>query len=257
MITTKGSPFDSWALLEGVLSQERRTLEDLQSLLQAGAALIGAAVATFTMSPGGEWAPGDDVWHIAAGHLVHPVSPSPDENPFLCWATASPGVRAGQLQHFAPDLAQSEGRRSRHATMIRRMSDAGLHEFCLAPTAVPGAPGVGLLMVAFPGNSEAAAQMVVTARIQAQVQLLAASLHAWRLKGLARSLSATASLTTDDIQLLRLARGGSTTKALARALNKSNRAVDSQWQRIKDRLECEGRQDAVRKAWVAGLLMAS
>jgi DNA-binding CsgD family transcriptional regulator len=83
---------------------------------------------------------------------------------------------------------------------------------------------------------------------------LATELSDWFAIHSRDALQASARLITRDLKLLNMELQGLNTKQIARALGTSSRAVDSQFQRIKQRMACPTRRAAARRAAEYGLL---
>jgi DNA-binding CsgD family transcriptional regulator len=83
---------------------------------------------------------------------------------------------------------------------------------------------------------------------------LATALHDWFAVHSRESLQTSARLLTRDLKLLTMELQGLSTKQIAKHLGISSRAVDSQFQRIKQRLACPTRRAAAKRAAEYGLL---
>jgi DNA-binding CsgD family transcriptional regulator len=83
---------------------------------------------------------------------------------------------------------------------------------------------------------------------------LAMRLHEWEVAQLRSELLQTASLTPDDLTLLRHQLAGHKSKEVARAINTTAMAVDSHWQRLNSKLGVTSRLAAVRRAAEYGLI---
>jgi DNA-binding CsgD family transcriptional regulator len=84
--------------------------------------------------------------------------------------------------------------------------------------------------------------------------VLAMRLHEWQVAQLRSELLQHASLTPDDLTLLRLQFEGHKSKDVARAINTTPVAVDSHWQRLNAKLGVTSRLAAVRRAAEYGLI---
>jgi DNA-binding CsgD family transcriptional regulator len=83
---------------------------------------------------------------------------------------------------------------------------------------------------------------------------LATALSDWFSVHSRDALQASARLITRDLKLLSMELHGLNTKQIARDLGTSSRAVDSQFQRIKQRMGCGTRKAAAKRAAEYGLL---
>jgi DNA-binding CsgD family transcriptional regulator len=90
--------------------------------------------------------------------------------------------------------------------------------------------------------------------VQVLARSLANELYDWFAIHSRDTLQTSARLATRDINLLAMELRGLTTKDIAKAMGISSRAVDSQFQRIKQRMNCPTRRAAARRAAEYGLL---
>jgi DNA-binding CsgD family transcriptional regulator len=90
--------------------------------------------------------------------------------------------------------------------------------------------------------------------VQVLARSLANELFDWFVIHSRDTLQSSARLATRDIKLLAMELQGLTTKDIAKAMGITSRAVDSQFQRIKQRMNCPTRRAAARRAAEYGLL---
>ena len=83
---------------------------------------------------------------------------------------------------------------------------------------------------------------------------LAAELHDWLQRSIARDLRERARLTAEELALLQHERAGHRSKDIARLMNVGPRVIDCRFQRLCAKLGVQSRRDAVHLVQVHGLL---
>ena len=91
-------------------------------------------------------------------------------------------------------------------------------------------------------------------KLRVLARALAMELHCWLLQSIRRELLLTSRLTADDIELLRYAEAGHSSKVIGAALKIEAKTVDCRFQRVMTKLDAPNRRMAVRIARLYGLL---
>jgi DNA-binding NarL/FixJ family response regulator len=92
------------------------------------------------------------------------------------------------------------------------------------------------------------------AKTRVLARALAMEIHRWVLQTVRQELLVKSGLTAADIALLRHEKAGHSSKVIGAALNIEAKTVDCRFQRINAKLEAPDRRNALRIAWLYGLL---